>query len=164
MSSSKFSSPFLNKSPLYGAYYSGADGMVTVSYDDVHQKFQDGLSQNVAKARAMHDKKSVNNCEGLDDKLLDLKMSSSVHTRAKQICADRKKEEEKPPNTGTDVVVKDNYKGVETDKQNRARYDLPEKNDDEIVNVKEIIKIGKSGLGQPCPPGQYRDPITKMCN
>ena len=57
MSSSKFATPFFQKSPLYGAYSSGAGGMVTVSYDDVHQKFQDGIAQNVAKARAMHDKK-----------------------------------------------------------------------------------------------------------
>ena len=50
MSSSKFSSPFFQKSPLRGAYSSGADGMVTVSYDDVHQKFQDGIAENVAKS------------------------------------------------------------------------------------------------------------------
>ena len=48
--SSKFSSPFLNKSPLAaGGYTSGADGMVTVSYNDIHQKFQDDLAKNVAK-------------------------------------------------------------------------------------------------------------------
>ena len=52
MSSSKFSSPFFQKSPLQGAYSSGADGMVTVSYDDVHQKFQDGVAANVAKSYA----------------------------------------------------------------------------------------------------------------
>ena len=50
MSSSKFSSPFFQKSPLQGAYSSGAGGMVTVSYDDVHQKFQDGIAANVAKS------------------------------------------------------------------------------------------------------------------
>jgi len=47
--SSKFSSPFFKKSPLLGAYTSGADGMVTVSYNDIHQKFQDGIAKNVAK-------------------------------------------------------------------------------------------------------------------
>jgi len=52
MSSSKFSSPFFQKSPLQGAYSSGAGGMVTVSYDDVHQKFQDGVAANVAKSYA----------------------------------------------------------------------------------------------------------------
>tara|TARA_Y100000385_G_C12850521_1_gene532862 strand:+ start:138 stop:671 length:534 start_codon:yes stop_codon:yes gene_type:complete len=91
MDSSKFSSPFLNKSPLQGAYYSGADGMVTVSYADIHKDFQKGLSDNVAKAREMHDKKNVNNCDGLDDKLLNNKMSSSVHATAKKICAERNK-------------------------------------------------------------------------
>ena len=50
MSSSKFAGPFFQKSPLQGAYSSGADGMVTVSYDDVHQKFQDGIAENVAKS------------------------------------------------------------------------------------------------------------------
>jgi hypothetical protein len=48
--SSKFSSPFFQKSPLYGAYSSGAGGMVTVSYNDVHQKFQDSIAANVAKS------------------------------------------------------------------------------------------------------------------
>ncbi len=52
MSSSKFSSPFFQKSPLQGAYSSGAGGMVTVSYDDVHQKFQEGVAANVAKSYA----------------------------------------------------------------------------------------------------------------
>ena len=57
--SSKFSSPFFKKSPLYGAYTSGAGGMVTVSYNDIHQKFQDGIAKNVAK----HYKISTNPCD-----------------------------------------------------------------------------------------------------
>ena len=65
--SSKFSSPFFKKSPLYGAYSSGADGMVTVSYDDVHQKFQDGIARNVAKAYAP----KANSCSNLEQKLAD---------------------------------------------------------------------------------------------
>ena len=57
--SSKFSSPFLKKSPLLGAYTSGADGMVTVSYNDIHQKFQEDLAKNVAK----HYKIGTNPCD-----------------------------------------------------------------------------------------------------
>ena len=41
--SSKFSSPFFKKSPLLGAYSSGADGMVTVSDLPHYQKLQQDL-------------------------------------------------------------------------------------------------------------------------
>jgi len=50
MSSSKFATPFFKKSPLHGAYSSGAGGMVPVSYADVHSKFQDDIAKNVAKS------------------------------------------------------------------------------------------------------------------
>tara|TARA_R100000951_G_scaffold93436_1_gene81969 strand:- start:382 stop:693 length:312 start_codon:yes stop_codon:yes gene_type:complete len=49
MSSSKFATPFFQKSPLHGAYSQGAGGMVTVSYADIHSKFQDDIANNVAK-------------------------------------------------------------------------------------------------------------------
>jgi len=43
MSSSKFSSPFFKKSPLQGAYSSGADSIVTVSDLPHYQKLQQDL-------------------------------------------------------------------------------------------------------------------------
>ena len=52
MGSSNFSSPFFQKSPLQGAYGAGADGMVTVSYADIHKDFQQGIANNVSKAYA----------------------------------------------------------------------------------------------------------------
>jgi len=59
MGSSKFSSPFFQKSPLQGAYGAGADGMVTVSYADIHKDFQQGIANNVSKAYA----KKTNPCD-----------------------------------------------------------------------------------------------------
>ena len=59
MASSKFSSPFFQKSPLQGAYAAGADGMVTVSYADIHKDFQQGIANNVSKAYA----KKTNPCD-----------------------------------------------------------------------------------------------------
>ena len=59
MGSSKFSSPFFQKSPLQGAYAAGADGMVTVSYADIHKDFQQGIANNVSKAYA----KKTNPCD-----------------------------------------------------------------------------------------------------
>jgi hypothetical protein len=59
MASSKFSSPFFQKSPLQGAYTSGADGIVPVSYDDIHKDFQQGVADNVSKAYA----KKTNPCD-----------------------------------------------------------------------------------------------------
>ena len=44
MSSSKFSSPFFKKSPLQGAYSSGADGMVTVSDAEHFSKLQNDIT------------------------------------------------------------------------------------------------------------------------
>jgi len=41
--SSKFSSPFFQKSPLLGAYSSGAGGMVTISNAADIQKMQNGI-------------------------------------------------------------------------------------------------------------------------
>tara|TARA_X000001382_G_C3102407_1_gene157159 strand:+ start:377 stop:691 length:315 start_codon:yes stop_codon:yes gene_type:complete len=41
--SSKFATPFLNKSPLEGAYTSGADGMVYASNRRAFQKLQDDI-------------------------------------------------------------------------------------------------------------------------
>jgi hypothetical protein len=51
--SSPFQKSFSAKnpmSPLNGAYTSAADGMVTVSYDDIHKDFQQGIANNVSKA------------------------------------------------------------------------------------------------------------------
>ena len=59
MGSSNFSSPFFQKSPLQGAYGAGADGMVTVSYADIHKDFQQGIANNVSKAYA----KKTNPCD-----------------------------------------------------------------------------------------------------
>ena len=59
MGSSNFSSPFFQKSPLQGAYAAGADGMVTVSYADIHKDFQQGIANNVSKAYA----KKTNPCD-----------------------------------------------------------------------------------------------------
>ena len=50
MASSKFSSPFFKKSPLHGAYASGADGMVTVSNSSYFDKLQSDAAGIVSKA------------------------------------------------------------------------------------------------------------------
>ena len=52
MSSSKFSSPFFQKSPLRGAYSSGADGMVTISDAPHYAKLQEDIGNAVSKAYA----------------------------------------------------------------------------------------------------------------
>ena len=53
--SSPFQKSFSAKSPmspLNGAYTEAKDGMVTVSYDDIHKDFQQGIANNVSKAYA----------------------------------------------------------------------------------------------------------------
>ena len=75
MSSSKFATPFFKKSPLHGAYSSGAGGMVPVSYADVHSKFQDDIAKNVAKTYAPKN----NSCSNLDQKLADGKIKEGAY-------------------------------------------------------------------------------------
>ena len=50
--SSKFAIPFFQKSPLYGAYTSGADGMVTISDAPHYAKLQEDIGNAVSKAYA----------------------------------------------------------------------------------------------------------------
>ena len=88
--SSKFSSPFFQKSPLLGAYSSGADGMVTVSYDDVHQKFQDGIAENVAK----HYAPKNTACDNLVQKLADNKISNAAYETLSERCAKKDEDED----------------------------------------------------------------------
>ena len=60
--SSPFQKSFSAKSPmspLNGAYTEAKDGMVTVSYDDIHKDFQQGIANNVSKAYA----KKTNPCD-----------------------------------------------------------------------------------------------------
>ena len=83
MGSSKFSSPFFQKSPLYGAYTSGADGIVPVSYDDIHKDFQKGVADNVAKAYAPKE----DSCSNLDKKLADGTLREGAHKVLSEKCA-----------------------------------------------------------------------------
>jgi len=94
--SSKFSSPFFQKSPLLGAYSSGADGMVTVSYDDVHQKFQDGIAENVAK----HYAPKNTACDNLVQKLADNKISNAAYETLSKKCVEQNNKDE-DSNTGS---------------------------------------------------------------
>jgi hypothetical protein len=88
--SSKFSSPFFKKSPLQGAYSSGAGGMVTVSYDNVHQKFQDGIASNVAKAYAP----KTNSCSNLEKKLADGTIKEGAYIILSAKCAEQNNKNE----------------------------------------------------------------------
>jgi len=97
MSSSKFAGPFFQKSPLQGAYSSGAGGMVTVSYDDVHQKFQDGIAANVAKAYAP----KTNSCSNLEQKLSEGTIKEGAYKVLKAKCAEQSNNDEDSDNTGS---------------------------------------------------------------
>ena len=83
MASSKFSSPFFKKSPLNGAYASGADGIVPVSYDDIHKDFQQGIADNVAKAYAPKE----NSCSNLEQKLSEGTIKEGAYKVLKAKCA-----------------------------------------------------------------------------
>lgn len=97
MSSSKFAGPFFQKSPLQGAYSSGAGGMVTVSYDDVHQKFQDGIAANVDKAYAP----KTNSCSNLEQKLSEGTIKEGAYKVLKAKCAEQSNNNEDSDNTGS---------------------------------------------------------------
>jgi hypothetical protein len=92
MASSRFSSPFFKKSPLHGAYTSGVDGMVTVSYADIHKDFQKGVSDNVNTARAIYDEGKTDNCSLLDQRLATNKLGKDAYAISKKNCANQEKE------------------------------------------------------------------------
>jgi len=73
----------ITTSPLNGAYTEAKDGMVTVSYDDIHKDFQQGIADNVAKAYAPEE----NACSNLDQKLADGKLKEGAHKVLSEKCA-----------------------------------------------------------------------------
>ena len=96
--SSPFQKSFSAKSPmspLNGAYTEAKDGMVTVSYDDIHKDFQQGIADNVAKAYAPKE----NACSNLDQKLSDGTLKEGAHKVLSEKCA--KKNEDKDSNKGS---------------------------------------------------------------
>ena len=90
MGSSKFSSPFFQKSPLYGAYTSGADGIVPVSYDDIHKDFQQGIADNVAK----HYAPKKDSCSNLEQKLAEGTIKEGAYKVLKAKCAEQNNKNE----------------------------------------------------------------------
>ena len=66
--SSKFATPFFQKSPLYGAYTSGADGMVTISDAPHYAKLQEDIGNAVSKAYAPKKNKCAKGAEYYFDK------------------------------------------------------------------------------------------------
>ena len=106
--SSKFSSPFFKKSPLLGAYSSGADGMVTVSYDDVHQKFQDSIANNVAEAYAP----KTNSCSNLEQKLADGTIKEGAYKVLSAKCAEKNKNKDSDTGSFENVTGKKPYEGM----------------------------------------------------
>ena len=81
--SSKFSSPFFKKSPLYGAYTSGADAMVTVSTAPHFAKLQSDISGAVDKYYTG----KKDSCSNLDKKLSENKISNAAHATLTKKCA-----------------------------------------------------------------------------
>jgi hypothetical protein len=136
--SSKFSSPFFQKSPLYGAYSSGAGGMVTVSYNDVHQKFQNSIAENVAKAYAPKNTP----CDNLVQKLSDNKISNAAYETLSKKCVEQNNKDE-DSNTGSF----ENVTG-----------DLPFENKMGLSNYK------KSNKTNPYYYGKGYESITKKVN
>ena len=116
MASSKFSSPFFQKSPLQGAYAAGADGMVTVSYADIHKDFQQGIADNVSKAYAPKE----NACSNLDQKLSDGTLKEGAYKILKAKCA-----EQNNKNEGSDAGSFENVTGkkpfADVNKSNKTK-------------------------------------------
>jgi hypothetical protein len=83
--SSKFSTPFMNKSPLHGAYTSGAGGMVYVSNRQAFQKLQNDITSATKQAIAGKAKK--------DKKELEFKTKTSkiINSTPKELSSEDKK-------------------------------------------------------------------------
>jgi hypothetical protein len=100
MGSSKFSSPFFQKSPLQGAYGAGADGMVTVSYADIHKDFQQGIADNVSKAYT----KEKSPCDDLDQKLSENKITTTAYETLTKKCNKNKNQNQDLKNNVTQTL------------------------------------------------------------
>ena len=100
MGSSKFSSPFFQKSPLQGAYAAGADGMVTVSYADIHKDFQQGIADNVSKAYT----KEKSPCDDLDQKLSENKITTTAYETLTKKCNKNKNQNQDLKNNVTQTL------------------------------------------------------------
>jgi len=83
MASSKFSSPFFKKSPLLGAYASGADAVFAPSDAQHFSKLNDDLLG--ATMAAMNPKSSK--CEELRTRWHNDKMSDKAYADASKDCA-----------------------------------------------------------------------------
>ena len=100
MASSKFSSPFFQKSPLQGAYAAGADGMVTVSYADIHKDFQQGIADNVSKAYT----KEKSPCDDLEQKLSENKITTTAYETLTKKCNKNKNQNQDLKNNVTQTL------------------------------------------------------------
>ena len=100
MASSNFSSPFFQKSPLQGAYGAGADGMVTVSYADIHKDFQQGIADNVSKAYT----KEKSPCDDLDQKLSENKITTTAYETLTKKCNKNKNQNQDLKNNVTQTL------------------------------------------------------------
>tara|TARA_R110002126_G_scaffold232916_1_gene377231 strand:+ start:20 stop:466 length:447 start_codon:yes stop_codon:yes gene_type:complete len=94
--SSKFATPFFQKSPLYGAYTSGADGMVTVSDAKHFAKLQSDAAGIVEKAYASKETP----CDNLVQKLSENKISNAAYKTLSAKCAEQNNKNE-DSNTGS---------------------------------------------------------------
>ena len=87
--SSKFATPFFQKSPLQGAYTSGADAMVTTSVAPYFDKLQQDIGTAVSKSLM----KPVDNCAQLDERLATNKIGIDAYNRSKKNCAEKEKQD-----------------------------------------------------------------------
>ena len=85
MSSSKFSSPFFQKSPLLGAYSSGAGGMITISNAADIQNQQDGIvGGTLAAIGGAKERAKVDDQVGAKNALDAMANSTEDEKKAKQ--------------------------------------------------------------------------------
>jgi hypothetical protein len=105
MSSSKFSSPFFKKSPLLGAYTSGADAVFAPSDAKHFSKLNNDLLG--ATMAAMNPKSSK--CEEIRTRWHNDKMSDKAYADASKDCATDSDTETKPPIDYSDLDNKNSY-------------------------------------------------------
>ena len=87
---SKFSTPFMAKSPLYGAYESGAGGKVHVSNRQAFQKLFDDASSVGSVKKENEDKKDTKNSEGNPVKMLGECPKGKVRSKINKKCVSKK--------------------------------------------------------------------------
>ncbi len=116
--SSKFATPFFKKSPLQGAYTSGADAMVTTSVAPYFDKLQQDIGDAVSKP--------VDKCAQLDERLATNKIGIDAYNKSKENCVEKEKKDYLKSPEGEKAMLDQKVRKIGEESEKLSREALQE--------------------------------------